>query len=502
MNVLENFSGCLKSSNNVVIPRNSAWDRDTDWDIRVIFGNNRSLTDDEALEMNPGIIIDIRSDDVETDEPDEVEWSSVPVIGNARELAVYMRNMSETLANYIPVRFINGYNPELLDTMIGTGIASIDSFNVSNDNRENRIVYRAAYYPGARIVYAVENDEMGILDSDNLAILEAARPIVKKAMEQPTLLQRELYIHDTVAGMVTYKHVDFSKEEPFTVSPGRSAKSAILDGAGNCQGFSDAFYLLGNLAGLDVGYWTGESREPHAWNTVTIDGLTYFVDVTIDRNGFTWNNTNFVSHVFFNATREIISADHTWKRDYEAGLNIAEKVDGNFFFTTPEYDETDGKLFGTYYSSIDERFTAIAEQLIDGDWSLTNFMPPYDKRYENVNNAVAKINESLNRVVQQNNYENVKYNYQVGIKYNKNWKSLFITVYNNLQYFPVRSCRQTRKSRSYAMIVIFFVKIIIITRQPAFQTDKIQNSTVIYQEQKHEITKRNIHCRAHRSRLR
>lgn len=155
MNVLENFSGCLKSSNNVVIPRNSAWDRDTDWDIRVIFGNNRSLTDDEALEMNPGIIIDIRSDDVETDEPDEVEWSSVSVIGNARELAVYMRNMSETLANYIPVRFINGYNPELLDTMIGTGIASIDSFNVSNDNRENRIVYRAAYYPGARIVYAV-----------------------------------------------------------------------------------------------------------------------------------------------------------------------------------------------------------------------------------------------------------------------------------------------------------------------------------------------------------
>ena len=85
-------------------------------------------------------------------------------------------------------------------------------------------------------------------------------------------------------------------------------------------------------------------------------------------------------------------------------------------------------------------------------------MPPYDKRYENVNNAVAKINESLNRVVQQNNYENVKYNYQVGIKYNKNWKSMFITVYNNLQYFPVRSCRQTRKSRSYAMIVIFLSK--------------------------------------------
>ncbi len=70
--------------------------------------------------------------------------------------------------------------------------------------------------------------------------------------------------------------------------PGRSGYASVVDASGallrgqaNCQGVSDGMYLLGSMAGLDMGYQAGWNRHgPHLWNTVRLDSVRYDLDVT------------------------------------------------------------------------------------------------------------------------------------------------------------------------------------------------------------------------------
>ena len=70
--------------------------------------------------------------------------------------------------------------------------------------------------------------------------------------------------------------------------PGRSGYPSVVDASGallrgqvNCQGISDGMYLLGSMAGLDMGYQAGWNRHgPHLWNTVRLDSGWYDLDVT------------------------------------------------------------------------------------------------------------------------------------------------------------------------------------------------------------------------------
>ena len=57
---------------------------------------------------------------------------------------------------------------------------------------------------------------------------------------------------------------------------------AILDGKANCQGYTDAFYLLCNLAGIETHKVFGSAGEGHCWNAVRLDGWQYTVDVTFN----------------------------------------------------------------------------------------------------------------------------------------------------------------------------------------------------------------------------
>ena len=51
----------------------------------------------------------------------------------------------------------------------------------------------------------------------------------------------------------------------------QDAYGALIGGRAHCMGYSDAFYLLGTLAGLDVNYISGYAYGGgHAWNTVRL----------------------------------------------------------------------------------------------------------------------------------------------------------------------------------------------------------------------------------------
>ena len=320
-NLMRTIKDCIHPGYNITVPWQTRWQNGEDWNIRIIYGNNRQITSDQTLTFKPGMMIDILYDSVRYTDPFNVNWPDVPVIDNMKDLAVYMRHAANKLQKVIPVRYSNGFMPNQLDAIDKTGIAAVSTYDVSSDenNREARVIYKPMYYPGARIVYALKNRDMSILSNTDLAILRAAKPIADKARHQPTLLQRELFIHDAIIEMAEYKSVDFERTAADALPPGRSSQGILLEGKANCQGFTDAFYLLGNLAGLNVGYWSGIATEPHAWNTITIDGLTYFVDTTNDQTGFIENNKKHHTYVYFNAPREIIGATHSWNTDYEAG---------------------------------------------------------------------------------------------------------------------------------------------------------------------------------------
>lgn len=73
-----------------------------------------------------------------------------------------------------------------------------------------------------------------------------------------------------------------------TVAHGRvvHALSVLREGRANCQGFSDAFYLMCTLCGLKAQYCMGfKGREMHLWNAVELRGQWLCVDATAGRMG-------------------------------------------------------------------------------------------------------------------------------------------------------------------------------------------------------------------------
>jgi transglutaminase/protease-like cytokinesis protein 3 len=67
-----------------------------------------------------------------------------------------------------------------------------------------------------------------------------------------------------------------------------TAHSVLIDGKGQCQGYSEAFAALLIISGVETRIISGmaldstPAYQPHAWNLVSIDGAWYHVDITWD----------------------------------------------------------------------------------------------------------------------------------------------------------------------------------------------------------------------------
>ncbi len=62
---------------------------------------------------------------------------------------------------------------------------------------------------------------------------------------------------------------------------------ALVEGSCVCEGYAKAFRYLGELAGLEMGYYTGigsgrGNSDLHAWNSAILDGELYYFDLTWD----------------------------------------------------------------------------------------------------------------------------------------------------------------------------------------------------------------------------
>ena len=113
--------------------------------------------------------------------------------------------------------------------------------------RLTNIEYRTA----VRILQAAKNGDASSLTGAESLTLNKAYEIIRNA---PTdLAERERYLHDTLCSIVEYYTDDIAYSEK------DQAVGALLNGRADCDGYSEAFYLLCNLAGIPARFQHGDT---------------------------------------------------------------------------------------------------------------------------------------------------------------------------------------------------------------------------------------------------
>ena len=146
-------------------------------------------------------------------------------------------------------------------------------------------------YPSDRILYAWRTGDDSILSKSELEAKKIALSLVKKAKSKETVYEKELYFYNWLSKNVKYNSPNMNvPTEEYLQLRQLTCVGALVDGKANCQGYSDAFYLLGTMAGFDVYKIYGSSKENgegHTWNGVKLGGKIYMVDVTWgDKDGW------------------------------------------------------------------------------------------------------------------------------------------------------------------------------------------------------------------------
>ena len=150
------------------------------------------------------------------------------------------------------------------------------------------LTIRPVAYPGVRIAAAWKADSLDSLTDEERRTYEKAQGLVQQAKANTeNALALEAWLHDWLCQNVTYDNTNAGLwTGDGALQPEWTAASALLEGRANCQGFGDAFYLLGSLAGFDVRFQYGTvGGEAHCWNAIKLDdGQWYYVDVTYDND--------------------------------------------------------------------------------------------------------------------------------------------------------------------------------------------------------------------------
>ena len=218
------------------------------------------------------------------------------------------------LAKEFP-RFFDGGMTRIYDLLVHAGI---DDFDISFYEATHLInIHVNHYFPGTAIMHSVRSGNAGGLTERETELLQAAEEVARDAMKETDPVKKALFIHDWICDHTVYTIDDETDEDD-------NAIGAILNGEANCDGYTDAFYLIGSLAGLNVRYQHGDSLDKsaldklasvtHVWNLLETDGEWRMVDVTMD------DMENGKMHAWFNAGGDVAERCHVWNKDMTVSL--------------------------------------------------------------------------------------------------------------------------------------------------------------------------------------
>ena len=209
----------------------------------------------------------------------------------------------------------NGMN-RIYDLIAHNGIFKYDLSSVRASHVIN--IHINQRYPGTAVMQAVRTGNSSGLNAREHELWNVAAATASGLQREDPLTTARA-IHDWLCEHVVYIDDEFSEEDD-------NAIGAVLNGRANCDGYSDAFYLLGSLAGLNIRYQHGDSyyKDPeqlssastHLWNLLEINGEWRMVDVTWDDQ--TWG----ITYEFFNIGRAAAHEMYFWNEDMT--VSIAE----------------------------------------------------------------------------------------------------------------------------------------------------------------------------------
>lgn len=177
---------------------------------------------------------------------------------------------------------------------------------VSYEEETHAMRLKPSYYPGQRIVWAWQSGDFSELTQEEQKTYELAVELVEQAKkETDDIYEMELWLHDWICDHVVYDSPHtYVDPEDYVGLQELTCVGALLNGTANCQGYTDAFYLLGTLAGLEVHKVFGSNgEEGHCWNAVRLDGRLFTVDVTF--NDSYWAEFGDKTYIWFNNALDI-----------------------------------------------------------------------------------------------------------------------------------------------------------------------------------------------------
>lgn len=165
--------------------------------------------------------------------------------------------------------------------------------------------------PSLKSVYFLPSDADGKATDDfealrrEIRLFEAICDFVIGSMpKELSDCDKYFYIAAYISAMTEYDHKNLAP------SQNRTAYGAIVGGYSICQGYAVGFEYLCSLAGFNCSRIEGRSGKLfHMWNTVTLDGTEYHIDVTWSDNGiYKPHDDGWMK--YFLITRDKVLEDH------------------------------------------------------------------------------------------------------------------------------------------------------------------------------------------------
>ena len=186
-----------------------------------------------------------------------VDWNSVPRINSKAELATYIENGRRK--GYDTFHFYTT-NTSILPSVWQNGYISKDEFvsiipchDLPKDNllygaikdKCMQLAFKIIEYPGTHVANAYKIGDTSKLTPEELQLYYTAVEIVSEVNKRSSELAKAKYIHDEICRIADYpdNKAEITHE---------NAIGALVYKKTDCEGYTDAFYMLGVVGKLKV----------------------------------------------------------------------------------------------------------------------------------------------------------------------------------------------------------------------------------------------------------